>query len=432
MTGAFIDRIGRKKSALLYCVLEIGINSIEQYPLFYGLVAGRILGGITTNIYCSVFESYLITEVRKRGFSEKQLEQVLCDCTIVANSSSILSGLMAHSLAIYYGPVGPFQGAVSITAIALILITNNWSENHGTLGDDEIGMHISTWGYLKGACNTIRLNPTIAKVGLIQGLVEGTLETFLFLWSPALALFASKAPLGTIGLDYLGDPAYGLIFGVFMFFAVSGSIVAPAARRKLAYFAIVKLPILSAEKDDDDDDDETVDPLPLNILCSLLYFASALFFLVPCLMEQRSSSSFTLCLLSFVMYQFAVGAFEPLEGMVRSIYIPSGQVCSIVNILRVVTNIFIAIGVYSTTHVSVKVSFGCLSAMMAIASLLQLTLISRSELLQLASKLFCASCKCSSHYKQILPITFAILSMTTCTQYVLGITVTGLISFLIL
>jgi len=45
------------------------------------------------------------------------------------------------------------------------------------------------------------------------------------------------------------------------------------------------------------------------------------------------------------------------------------------NILRVITNIAVAIGVFSTTFVPIKASFAALSFMMLSAAILQLSLI---------------------------------------------------------
>ena len=129
-----MDKFGRKKAAMLYCVLEILINYMEQYPILTGLVLSRVIGGITTNLLCTCFETWLITEHRKRGFEEKKLEIILRDSGIVSNSSAILSGFMAHFLASTLGPVGPFQGAVATTFFALILVSSLWSENYGDCG----------------------------------------------------------------------------------------------------------------------------------------------------------------------------------------------------------------------------------------------------------------------------------------------------------
>ena len=133
-TGAFVDKFGRKKAAMLYCVLEMIINYMEQYPILLGLVLSRIIGGVTTNLLCSCFETWLITEHRERGFSEGKLEVILRDSGIVSNSAAILSGVMAHILASTLGPVGPFQGAVATTFVALLLVAGLWTENYGDSG----------------------------------------------------------------------------------------------------------------------------------------------------------------------------------------------------------------------------------------------------------------------------------------------------------
>ncbi len=113
-TGAFIDKFGRKKAAMLYCILEIAINYMEQYPIPAGLVFSRIIGGITTNLHNSCFEAWLATEHRKRGFSEDKLEIILRDSGVCSNSAAILSGFLAHALASAFGPVGPFQARSSL------------------------------------------------------------------------------------------------------------------------------------------------------------------------------------------------------------------------------------------------------------------------------------------------------------------------------
>lgn len=127
-----MDKIGRKRSAMIYCFLEMMINYLEQYPIFSLLLLSRIFGGITTNLLFSVFESWLVTEHRKRGFEENKLEIILRDSTIVSNSAAIVSGYISHCLAAKFGPVGPFEGAVVLTAAALILVGLMWSENYGS------------------------------------------------------------------------------------------------------------------------------------------------------------------------------------------------------------------------------------------------------------------------------------------------------------
>jgi len=66
--GSFVDKFGRKNSCIVYCVLEIIINTLEHSHDFGVLLFGRILGGISTNLLFSAFESWMTTEHRKKGF----------------------------------------------------------------------------------------------------------------------------------------------------------------------------------------------------------------------------------------------------------------------------------------------------------------------------------------------------------------------------
>eukprot|EP00957_Ditylum_brightwellii_P118422 9032085-Ditylum_brightwellii.AAC.1 len=56
----------------------------------------------------------------------------------------------------------------------------------------------------------------ISRIGTIQGLNKGSLQTSVFLWSPALCHVETKVLMGILGLDKNGEPVYGLIFGAFM------------------------------------------------------------------------------------------------------------------------------------------------------------------------------------------------------------------------
>jgi MFS family permease len=61
--GSAVDKFGRKRSCIVYCVLEIIINTLEHSQNFIILLIGRILGGISTNLLFSAFESWMVTQV---------------------------------------------------------------------------------------------------------------------------------------------------------------------------------------------------------------------------------------------------------------------------------------------------------------------------------------------------------------------------------
>ena len=104
---------------------------------------------------------------------------------------------------------------------------------------------------------------------------------------------------------------------------------------------------------------------------------------VPCAVNKNSTYAFSFCLVSFLIYEFIVGVYVPSEGMIRSIYMPTESMCSTMNMLRIITNVLVAIGVFSTTFVPLTFSFGVLSTMMLFASVLQLSLVPKDELMNI-------------------------------------------------
>ena len=77
--GSAVDKFGRKRSCIVYCVLEIIINILEHFDDFPTLILGRILGGISTNLLFSAFESWMTTEHRNRGFPESWLQRTYAE-----------------------------------------------------------------------------------------------------------------------------------------------------------------------------------------------------------------------------------------------------------------------------------------------------------------------------------------------------------------
>lgn len=375
--GPFVDKIGRKKAAMLYCSLEMFINWLEQFPYFYGLIVSRVIGGITTNLLFSVFESWLVTEHRRRGYAEGKLETILRDSVILSNLAAIASGFLAEFLAMKFGPVGPFEGAVTCTAIALVLVSTMWRENYGS---DVPGVQ-SVRGYMASAFETIVTDTNISRIGLIQGLTEGSLQTFVFLWSPALARFAANAPSNVLGLDGNGEPAYGLIFGAFMACGVGGGLSEPYVRRVATYLVRDHDRRAGLRRRDTIiiDGEGEVKPAAVEFLATGVYLACAGLLLVPYLLPADGKYSFSISLLAFLVYEFMVGLYMPCEGVIRSIYMPTSSVCSVMTMLRVIVNIAVALGVISTNYVPFTTAFAAVSTLMLVSAGIQLSMVDSKE-----------------------------------------------------
>ena len=103
--GSLVDKFGRKRSCIVYCVLEIIINWLEHYSDFRTLLLGRVLGGISTNLLFSAFESWMATEHRKKGFPEEWMAKTysavsgtyqLCDCVEIVFLRSFGSAVVIY------------------------------------------------------------------------------------------------------------------------------------------------------------------------------------------------------------------------------------------------------------------------------------------------------------------------------------------------
>ena len=81
--GSLVDKFGRKRACIVYCVLEIVINTMEHSTDFTTLLVGRVLGGISTNLLFSAFESWMTTEHRKLGFPEEWLTRTYSEVSCI-------------------------------------------------------------------------------------------------------------------------------------------------------------------------------------------------------------------------------------------------------------------------------------------------------------------------------------------------------------
>lgn len=380
ITGPLVDKLGRKRSAILYCVLEIGINMLEQYQWLPGLVVSRMIGGITTNLLSTVFDAWLDTEYRRRGLAKEGYEIIMRDSVIVSNLAAIGSGYLAHMLAERYGPVGPFEGAVTFTTVALVVVMFVWTENYGC------GEHQQMKGmgeYLEDAVKAFKKDKRILRVGIIQGLTCASIQIFIFLWSPALRHFAKSAPEGTLGIDAAGEPAYGLIFGAFMAAGVVGGLAAPSVRR-LATRLLSPLEggggASTVTVEVEGDGEETVRPMAVELLSATCYILSALLLLAPCLLPGEGTRSFSICLGAFLVYEFMVGLYLPCEGVIRSIYFPAEGRASIMTLPRIIVNCSVSLGVVLTTFVTMRSAFFSVVFLMFVSAGLQLSLVSTKQI----------------------------------------------------
>lgn len=127
--GTLADKYGRKLLCMVYCVsyaLSCFLTVVPATPLLY---LGRVLGGLSSSILFTVFESWMVT-----GFHEGRLDKEGCDLSRTFAATGAVNGFVA----IWSGLVGevlvwatgtkksPFLLSVGLLWLALQAIWSSW------------------------------------------------------------------------------------------------------------------------------------------------------------------------------------------------------------------------------------------------------------------------------------------------------------------
>lgn len=324
----------------MYCVLEIIINTLEHSHNFGILLSGRVLGGISTNLLFSAFESWMTTEHRKKGFPEEWLSKTYSDQSIGNGTMAILAGIFAQVLEDHLGQIGPFQGAIALTVLALLLVLP-WEENYGVKDSDEDSslyhQFIEGWGATLS-------NSHIWRIGMTQALSEGGMYTFVFMWVPTL-----------LSMNPPGGLPTGCVFAAMMMAITIGGMVYPPFQSIMSKFSPKgKAPELCA---------------------TFVYLVASVSTAVPAFLLSQgvsmAASGFTLVIAAFMVTEATVGLFMPVAGTLRSKYVPDALQGAILNIFRLPLNAVVVAGTHATDVLDANVCFQLVSALFFAAALLQ-------------------------------------------------------------
>jgi len=347
--GSAVDKFGRKNSCIVYCVLEVIINTMEHSTNFEILLLGRVLGGISTNLLFSAFESWMTTEHRKRGFPEEWLSKTYAAASIGNGTMAILAGVVSQVLEDQFGHIGPFQGAIALTVLALVLILP-WEENYGETKDEDNkegkkdGNSLMDQ-FFEGWKVTLS-NSSVWKIGLIQAFSEGGMYTFVFMWVPTLLTMNPPGGLPT-----------GCVFSAMMMAITMGGMVFPILQSRFS--AILGSKSSASEA-----------------CASFIYFAASASMAVPAtFLSGTASEHFTAIIASFMMLECCVGLFMPVAGTLRSKYVPDALQGTILNIFRLPLNAVVVSGTYATDVLEPAVLFKAVSLCFFAAGALQLTMM---------------------------------------------------------
>jgi len=325
VVGSFADRFGRRKFAILYCVIYFGHCITKHWGLFGVLMVGRILGGISTSLLFSVFDSWLVSESQKEGFSGEQLGNTFSLAYFGSSVAAIAAGQfgeMAANVApltavgggMYYGGyVTPFDLSNVVLLMCMFYVSSKWSENYGQ-SDGQSG------GNFGKALGAILDDKKILLCGLICSSFESSMFIFVFNWTPCL--MEPDQPV----------PPFGHIFTGFMIFCLLGTRVYAYVASTLAVEQIGLLVMI------------------VSVACHLTVF------LVSNVMVR---------FVAFLVFEMCVGLYFPMMGTLKGDIVPEDMRSTIYNIYRLPLNVIVLMPLLM--NFSISTTFAVTSSILGVA-----------------------------------------------------------------
>ncbi|XP_033106125.1 molybdate-anion transporter-like [Anneissia japonica] len=298
-TTVLADRFGRKKLCITFTVVY-SISCLTKLSRSYGvLIIGRILGGMSTSLLFTAFESWYVHEhIECHDFPTEWLPVTFSKATFWNGVLAVIAGLVANLLAgfLKLGPVSPFLLAVPLLAASGLIVTKKWQENYG---NKKMQLKKSCIDGLRHIVNSQRM----LLIGAMQSLFESVMYIFVFIWTPV------------VDLDY--HPPLGVVFSNFMVCIMIGSFL---------------YKILTANR-----------VKPLHILNAAII--SALVATVICIGSTKSHyEQPKVSFLAFLILEIACGLYFPSMGFLRNEILPETHKVSIMNWFRVPLNMIACIG----------------------------------------------------------------------------------------
>lgn len=318
--GDIADRIGRKKTILIGYCFFYSISCIfihKSYSLIY-LVIGRILSGISASILSTIFESWILSNF------QSDLSYIFYLVSFGGSCMAILSGILA-----YIGLIitkNRYSIAFDISFLCLviggILIGLLWKEN---IGEKKISKN-QTFSSIK----TIIRNKNIIQIAILQSAFESSLFVFVFNWSPTLT-----------GKQTNNSTSLALIFCSFMVCIMIGSNLFSIFSRNNVSNSFIIL---------------------------LIFIFSIISQCIPIF-----SSDFTTTFIAFSIFEICSGLFWPTISSLKSQIIPKTGRSSIVNIIRMPTNIIIVFVVLYSGSFSESSTFTLICILLSIGLVTSIT-----------------------------------------------------------
>ncbi|KAF6764438.1 hypothetical protein DFP72DRAFT_1059419 [Ephemerocybe angulata] len=307
LVGVWADQHGRRKLCLVFCITYTLACVCITMPFLPILLLGRLLGGISTSILFSAFESWLVSSSASAGVPQAALSTIMGRATLTNGLVATGAGVVSNQLVGVTGSfVAPFIASAGLLALAWVVIRGTWTENWGS-GGGQADTDVFQVRRLGQAWDTVKRDPVLLVLGLTQTCFEGSMYLFVFLWVPALQ---EGSALPSLPLGY--------IFSAFMISMMLGS---------LAYTILTALFTRPGG-----DSSLTVHAKLSSLVCAVAALA-----LAASVKYQDEKHRFW----AFCLFEACVGMYYPVQGMLRGTLISNEHRATLSSLFRIPLNIFV-------------------------------------------------------------------------------------------
>ena len=321
IVGGFADKYGRKANCLLFVALYSVGCLTKHFNNYWILMFGRLMGGISTSILYSAFETWMVTEHKALSFQEDWMGHTFSQMTFGSGLVAIVAGLVSTFLASNVNLVAPFDGSLVLLVIGGAIIFRSWRENFG----DASHLHTGFDNFGK-AWQLLLTNEKVLLLGLIQSCFESAMYIFVFMWTPALEAGSRTAI------------PHGLVFACFMVCLMIGSKV---------YEVLVRL-------------------RPEEHLTRWVFVVASAALAMPIL-----TTNATAVFIGFLVFEVCCGIYFPAMGRMRSTYI-SGEVRStVMNVFRIGLNLIVVVTLINIDALATDTVFLLCTLLLTVAVLCQ-------------------------------------------------------------
>ncbi|XP_026817614.1 molybdate-anion transporter-like [Rhopalosiphum maidis] len=310
ITGALADIYGRKILCISYGILYSGCCVTKMFGNFQLLLVGRMLGGISTSILYSAFDSWYINEhVNYYKLPEEWLNNTFAKATFFNATLAILAGLLSLFLVsvLEFGPVAPFVTAIPFLMTSSIYVMSVINEHY-------VRNTKSASASVKKAIILWMTNKNIFTLSVVQSLYEGVMYLFIFIWTPTFdVLKDSKPPLGLVFSSFMlalmiGSKIYSILLG--------NSFLDSKKQLQLATFVA------------------TFSFLMCSLAISNIFFDYS---------GQQKYYKVMTCYFFFLLFEISIGIYFPSMTYLKSQVIPEKIRVTISNVIKIPSNVFICL-----------------------------------------------------------------------------------------